>query len=701
MASFINAAPMVNDLGTKDVSTRVVPQGALGIPQHLPKLYIFAEKGPMGPTYVDLDTVSLTKLYGVNTFDVNGKYYTHQTPFLETIAAAGNNCVVHRVEGTGATDVANLALYLDVLPTQVPLYQKATDGSLLLTAGGLPIPVLDAASAPMMVPGYTVAWVVDKTIAPIGAYQRGLLTQRPGIQVAGATQSTQYPLFEFAASSAGEYGNKLAVRLFAALASDLQPFPTTILSDGKLYPYYFQLVSLADTITGKTVPVLNSFGSQSAKFVSMSKGIDPASGAVIDLDKVVFDQYIDLPPAQATGLGTAHVYNVGANNNMHTVLTMLYGAESVVVDTHRDAVINTLENNLYAINLASFTSSNGSPYQSIKLVDIAGSTRLTKLTNLYLSGSSDGVMTEPLLDTLVATDLNNYNNSLHEYNDLVIHPESIIYDSGFTLATKKAFPNFIARRKDTFVALSTYAHDAPSTTLADQYSVGIALKTMIELFPESATFGTPVMRGIIMGGSGTLISSLYTKRVPTTYEIAYKSAAYMGAKSGAWKNGFAFDRAPLSIISQLKNIDVTWVPASTRNTLWSVGVNFALNYKINSQFFPAIQTVYQNDTSVLNSYFTAIAISYINKIEHAAWREFSGSISLTNAQLEEQVNNFVSAAVKDKFDAKFVIQPNAVVTALDNIRGYSWTLGVRIYANGLKSVMTTYVEAHRMTDLVV
>ena len=36
MADIINAAPMVIDHGTRDLSTRVVPATPLSIPQHLP-----------------------------------------------------------------------------------------------------------------------------------------------------------------------------------------------------------------------------------------------------------------------------------------------------------------------------------------------------------------------------------------------------------------------------------------------------------------------------------------------------------------------------------------------------------------------------------------------------------------------------------------------------------------------------------------
>lgn len=695
MADIRNAAPMVYDEGTRDLSARQVPQDTLNIPQHLPKFYLFSEKGPVGDYYFDFSQVSLTQIYGDRSFDVNDKYYTHQTPFVNATAGAGNNCVIHRLTAPDAKDVANLGLYLDVLEVQVPLYVKNDDGSLKLDQDGEPTPVLDGEGAPITVPGNKVAWVVDNVTVPTGEYQRGALIQRPGLQTEGVKQSTQYPIFEFAAKDIGEAGNRLGVSLRAAQKSDLLPFPSNMLSEGKQFPYYFSMVRLADQITGKTEPILNSFGSQDVRFVSKPRGTDPASGAIVDLDKVTKDMYIDVPVAQASGLGTAYVYA----ESLATVLEKFYTTEKNLADEHRDAEINNSEDNLHALNIINFVSSSGSPYQSIKLVDFTGSTRLTRNTKLFFRGAADGAVSEDLMDLLVAADFERYNNSLHEYNDLVLHPESIIYDSGFGLDTKKAFPKFISRRKDTFVVLSTFSHKEASATLDQQYSVGVALKTMLELYPESATFGTGVMRGVIIGGAGDLINSLYAKRVPLTYELIYKAARYMGAGNGAWTNGANFSRAPGSVITQLKNFDVTWVPASTRSTLWSVGLNFPLTYGIRQAFFPAIQTVYENDTSVLNSFFTAVAISYLNKIEHAAWREFSGATDLTEAQLEERVNEFVIEKVKDKFDGQFVIVPDCQVTNLDSIRGYSWTLNIDIYANNMKTVMTAMVSARRMSDL--
>jgi hypothetical protein len=432
-----------------------------------------------------------------------------------------------------------------------------------------------------------------------------------------------------------------------------------------------------------------------SKFILEQGKRDPASEDILDAKYVITDKYISDRGYYKNEIGNIHVYN----SNINTLLQMFYNSEKTQIDAFTDSLISPSANNYYAINILSFTNSNGSPYNTIKLVDDIDSTRITKNTNLFLAGGNDGTLDENIFDNLVRNDLINYSNSLHEYQDLVLHPESIIYDTGFSLNTKKALGNFISKRKDTYIIASTYAYNAPAATIDEQYSVGVALKTTYQLYPESSYFATPTMRASIVAGSGEIINSNYKKRVPKSYEILHKASRYMGASNAKWKNGYLFDREPGSVITELKNLDNGWIPASTRNTLWSVGIIFTLNFEIRKQFFPALKTIYDDDTSVLNNFFTAMAICYLNKIAHAAWRKFSGSISLTNAQLEEQVNKFVSEAVKDAFDNLFVIKPDAKVTELDAIRGYSWTLPIKIYANNMKTVMETYVEAHRMSDL--
>jgi hypothetical protein len=80
------------------------------------------------------------------------------------------------------------------------------------------------------------------------------------------------------------------------------------------------------------------------------------------------------------------------------------------------------------------------------------------------------------------------------------------------------------------------------------------------------------------------------------------------------------------------------------------------------------------------------------------WREFSGVVSLTEAQLVSRVNKSVQDKVQGKFAGLFKIVPNCTITASDAQRGYSWTLPIQIYANNMKSVMVLSVQAFRMSQ---
>jgi hypothetical protein len=139
---------------------------------------------------------------------------------------------------------------------------------------------------------------------------------------------------------------------------------------------------------------------------------------------------------------------------------------------------------------------------------------------------------------------------------------------------------------------------------------------------------------------------------------------------------------------------------SVRNRFWDVGLNWVQRYDRRSFFFPAFKTVYDDDTSVLNSMITVAAIAYLNKISHAVWRDLSGVDNLSNAQLIDRSNAIVASKVKDIFDNRFVIVPDAHMTEMDVLRGYSWTQRIKIYADMMRTVMTTYVQAYRRESIL-
>lgn len=725
MVDFVNAAPMVNDQGTKDLSTRPLVLQPLAIPQHLPKLYIWAEKGKVGPSYINMNEYSLTQLYGDDTFDIAKDYHNHSTIFLKKIAAEGNNCVVHRLLPDDANCAANVALWLDVLEVDaLPIYEKNADGSYKMTTGATPakVQLLDPVTGVGLytAPGYQVKWVaesVDAVFNPIygsTGYAIGGLASKPGDQTSGGSTSTRYPIFEFVAANPGTAGNKIGFSLFPQLQSDLSPLSMDVFNETKNYPYSFMLKRVVNELTGKIAPVTNNYAATSVNFVVEPGKRDAGTGAVIYAGKIVNDAYISYAgDNNANELGSIHVYN----SNLETLLGQFCEAELNVanalktgpesdVDANVDPLLLATEPNIYAFNVIGFTNSNGSPYNAVQFAtgsSATGSIKLTPNTTVMLAEGNDGTIGNAAFDLAVAEDMVNYNDPAHEYMDLVLHPESHMYDTGFTMATKKALAKFISRRRDTYVVASPFAWDKASVadrSIQSQISVAQALQSVFGLYPESVIFGTPCMRASIIAGSCLLLNSTYTERLPVSIEVAIKSARYMGAAEGKWKNGFIFDSQPGSLLTEVSDVDMNWVPKTTRNALWSAGITFVANENTRQKFFTALKTVYNNDTSVLNSYFVATAICFLNKIEHAAWRRFTGNISLTSAQLITGVNEFVAAQVKDRFDGQFKIIPDCRITEFDKQRGYSYTLVIKIGANNMSTVATTSVEAYRMADLL-
>jgi hypothetical protein len=302
---------------------------------------------------------------------------------------------------------------------------------------------------------------------------------------------------------------------------------------------------------------------------------------------------------------------------------------------------------------------------------------------------------------LVATEVAEYANPNSQLLNTAVNIESIFWDSGYPIETKRELCKFISERKDTFLALSTYDVNGPKLTAATENSMAASLRDFMRMYAESDYFGTQTMRGMIIGRHGDLIGTQYKKQLPLTLEVAAKAAAMMGAADGKWREGAIFDRAPNNIIRKFENVNVTYTSVATRNRDWKMGLNWVQSYSPRELFIPGLQTIYDDDTSILNSFFVAMVACTLQKIGEQVWREFTGSVRLTEAQLIEKVNAAVNQAVQDRgrFCDMFRIIPKAVITPADRQRGYSWSLIIELYANNMKTVMTLDVYAKRMSDL--
>lgn len=687
--TIVNAAAMVIDRGTEDLSTRQVPREPVPIPQHLPKFYVFGEKGDDKPHLVV--GAELERMLGTKTFDTRGKFFNHATLFLQASNAEGNANMVQRLVPEDAGPASNLIAWLDVLPTTVDIYERNIDGSIKLN--NLNDPIIVGTGA-----GYKVKWVVSASSTQSDADAFGQRTITPGDQVDPVTntQSQRFPIFEIKASSQGQTFNLAGLRFWAQTTKNVQALPTQMMAQYSAYPYFMSVIRRPDPNSAPKV-VKTLFGEQQVMVTFKENVFDPTTDVALYAGDTFIDSYQNLTdiryPVLRGEFGDMYIYQ----SNLEALLEQFHAAEIPYIDGFTDFTEDPEQKHLF--NFATGVTSSGTPYHSFVFVDSPSTVRFSETTNVYLQGGSDGTMDLDSFNTLVKNELARYLDPDDEVQDLVKNPESVMYDSGFTMDTKLSMGWFISQRRDTRIVVGTHVSGEVPKTASEEHSRAVSLRTRFQMYPESDYFGTPVMRASIFGRAGLVRNSQYKQRVPVTYEILKKSARYMGAGVGRYTGGESFEGAPGHIISDMYDFNITWVPNSVRNRNWDVGLNWIQLYDLNSYMFPAYKTVYDNDTSVLTSMITTAAICEVNKVSHAAWREFTGRSDLSSAQLIDQVNAFVRRRTEGRFDGRFVIVPDCQITEYDALRGYSFTLVNKFYANNMITVMTTYVQAFRMSDL--
>lgn len=700
MNAIVNAAPMVQSLGVKDNSAAVQSPQPASTPDHMPHSFIWAQRGPLGRQLCDAS--NLVAMYGSDTFDERKKFATHQTALVNVVAAAGNAQIIERLVPADAGPKANFRLALEVIASEVPVYQRDANGLVMVDADGAPLPTDPATTTP----GYRVRWV-KTTIATGGPSTADSTTFGNGTTTAGtltdnlsAGSSQIYPIFDFWAGSYGADGNNEGLRLMAPMSSDDSPPNTSVMDTLSAFIYRLQAIR---RVNGNSTPsVKNTLaGETMVEFVLKADQIDPRTNALISLGDVFKDSYQSLGnPLRAdvyAGIPNVHIYTA----NLETLQALLFAAEKTAMgtltdDDGSDFAATAASADAYKFNLFTFRSTSGSQYRGIEQVTTGTDVvTLGASTNLYCASGSDGTIDDATFNTSVAAKMDDYADANSDALDTATNPVSIIYDSGFALDTKYALCNIMARRKDTAVILSTYT-DGVEMTASQEASVGISLRARLALYPESTYFGTPVVRGMVIARYGKLITSNFPRKLPLTLWLAGKAAAMMGAGDGIWNASKMFDSDPGNIVDNFKDLNATFVPAGQRTVDWANGLNYPIPYSRDKVFFAGLRTAFTDDTSVLTSFFTMMGCIALQKVGEQVWREYTGNVKLTRAQLLANVNQSVVDKTQGKFAGLFKIVPKAFISGGDDKRGYSWTLPIELYANNATTVMTLSVEAYRM-----
>lgn len=717
MVNIINAAPQANLLGIKDESRRVPLIEPEVVPTHLPHVFGFARKGPLDPQLVIGD--SLVRMYGAETLDLRGIYATHQTVLIDTVNSQGNSVMFQRVLPEDAPPPASVAWFLDVLVDQITQYERNVDNSLRLDGSGNPIPIV-VGNTPVTKTGLSFKWVL-KTLPQVNSdgevitqqmieeYEAGdteinivpvsnvfnSLTPSEGDRINGAgDSSTLYPWIEAEVSHAGEYGNHIGHRLWAATARTQVPVDEGVVNDNLSALYRIQFLERDDA---KSTPYVieSNFGEQYVDFSFKEGALNRKVDKDLFADLVIVPSYEDMDslvaPPKFGPFSRFHIYH----QYVQEVSALAHAAEAL-----ENPDLSTAEGAEYLINLMSGQDVFGNPYFTLRVLGPSeGGELMSEFATHYAAGGGDGTMTFETFDDLVGHQCENYGDLDAKVLDSAKYPQSVIYDSGFSLVTKKKLLVPIGRRKDMWVVLSTQDVSQRQNTTSEESSMAIALRAAANVYPESEFYGTSTCRAIVIGHSGYLLNSQYKKLLPLTIEFAGKCADFMGAGNGIWNSGFGFDEAPTNQVSRFRDVNSTYKSASVKSNDWTNGLCWVQFFDRRTLFWPAFQTVYDDDTSVLNSAANMMICVEIEKICERSWRQLTGNSKLTVEQFIERSNLLITNMSTNRFDDRVVVVPETYITDADDARGYSYSCKVHLYLNNMKTVGTFTVVAHRRSDL--
>ena len=689
----VNGAPHYVDLGTKDSSGMRVLKLAVSYPQHLPKWYIQAERGTEEP-WLGGGADRLNQ-YGDKTFDERSIFFSHQVEASNVSNATGNIGIYQRIVADDAGPAANLVLWLDLLPTQVDDFERLPDGNIKLVDGN---PVVIG-----QIPALKYEFSVTFEDTQTGAEGFGTRTQQTGGQIDPdnpAVRSVRYPILEKRVSSRGKWGNNVGVNYWG-FDSRLDTIPEKVVNQVRSFPYGLRLVE-RDVEMGTIKTQKTVFDSENMWFTLKPNAIDPSTDSDTYLAQRYQYNYFQTDtryPLQSPPFSDMVIYQ----DNIDAILKAAYNAERpyIIADVHDFVDVGNdeekQEQEKYLFNLFGGRTLKGVPYRTF--VPVVGTLSMDRNQTVFAGGGSDGTISREALEKGAVEDVRNYRDASHHYQEKAYYIESHMYDTGWSLNGKKEFASFIALRGDTFVTFGTFQDGERSFDASEELSIGSSIKATLANLPESSYFNTPVVRAGIYTGDALRRGSIINRRVSTVLEVLHKRSKYMGASSGRWVSGAAYDQGEGgSVCEILYGFSRLWTPVSVRYRFWDAGLNWWAHMDREQNFCPAFRTVYNDETSLLTADTFAMALIFANRVNDRSWRNHSGTTGVEGPVFLKRITDFINSQVNGKTDGRYPMEPVPTITAQDSKLGYSWHSGIRIFGDPMRTVAINYSEAFRSSD---
>ena len=702
----IDATPTHIKYGVKDESGRKVPVVKRGSPQFLPVFFLFTEKGDYIKRVVNF--AEFNEYYGADSLNPTSKFFNHTSDGARTILQAGGLISVKRLKPVSTAlpvteaKTANVTINAYITDAvSVPKYKREANGKISRDALGEPINATPVVNINRRSIYFTAEQDGDVTVSPTAeTYADGTIT----------LVTKKYPIFQLKASGNGLAYNDYGFNFDVNLGNDNE----RSVSDKGLLQFALGLVKRKN---GRIINLDTNFGTSSVNGVLKLIQGHPETGNNISL-KYKFDK--DYGNTSDIELPLSPRVTEDIEFNFDNI-ALLQGVIKIHIDTEEGVnkydFDDTSEKGIGLANFVNCKSTTGIEYESVsllptdpkitaeykakpkyKLIDLASS------TNVFLQGGEDLPLTTPastfntMLEPAIEIELDKYADKNSPVQNLAKNKESIFIDTGFTTPFKiKNLFKFFLYRKDTMPIASTYHNDGTNKalTVTQELSTASAITATLRMVQESKRYGTRGFRAVIIGGSGLPADGVNPYRVPLTMDFIYKATLQMGASNGYWNPLYAFDIQPNNIINRLKSIQPADITDGAKQSLTRAGVIYPEPNDVNEYFYPARQTIYEDSTSVLNSFPVAVAVTYIEKMLETVWRMNTGADTYTDPELKLKVEADLSDLLDGKYGTQYIVVPTVYFTPFDKASGSSWSCKIDFYAPNMKTVMHSHIVALR------
>ena len=327
--------------------------------------------------------------------------------------------------------------------------------------------------------------------------------------------------------------------------------------------------------------------------------------------------------------------------------------------------------------------------------------------DIFLTGGSDGD-----LDTATEKERDDFTDHyMYDFLKLHVNPKIVdkfrypithIYDPGYSMTTKYAMLDFLDIRDDVAVELSTqvlfpskwatgFERDIKLNDQAKDLQDGMVLRERAMLMRESVLKGTECMRASIYTQAGKPVAATWTKPVPFSFWSAMQHAKYGNTDQMSLQEPRGL---PYSYNEMFKSWNWTNYSELLKEKTWNAGLNYCQYADMTRIFYPALRTVYREETSVLTDQWVVDALVYTKHECRKAWARFSGRND-KQAVLEAAIKNYLEEKLAYLYNGKYDFVVTVYKTEEEQKLGYVEHVKLKLIFPATLRVINFDIEVNR------